>query len=331
MSKLTRRHVLAAGASATVVVPFLRARPARAATKVRFLMNWFAEAEHGGFYQAKATGLYDQAGLDVELMQGGPQQNPVQLLLGGEADFILGYDVQILSNVEKGLPLRAVAASFQTDLQGLMTRPDVKTLADVKGRKVYIASTGYASYWPWLKKKFGYTDEMAAPKGVGLQAFLADPTSAAAGYVTAEPYIAQQRNEPVNFLLFSNEGWPTYTNPIVASESFLASNGDLIRPFLRACMQGWKSYIADPAPGNALIRQANPKMDDGQIDFSLTKMRQLHCLDSGDAAQLGLGAMTEARWRKTRDMMVSVGLLKADTDWKKAFTTEYIDDVHVMP
>jgi NitT/TauT family transport system substrate-binding protein len=331
MQKYSRRHLLAAGASAVVAAPFIGMRSAHAATKVRFLLNWFAEAEHGGFFQAKAAGLYEKAGLDVELLQGGPQTNPVQLLLGGEADVILGYDLQVLSSVEKGLPLRAIAASFQTDLQGLMTRPDVKTLAQAKGHKVYIANSGYTSYWPWLKKQFGYTDEMAAPKGIGLQTFLADPTSAAAGYLTSEPYIAQQNKVPVNFLLFSAEGWPAYTNPIIASDAFLAKNHDLVRPFLKASMEGWKSYMADPKPGNDLIKQVNPKMDDGQINFSLARMREIHCLESGDAAKLGIGIITEERWRRTRDLMVSVGLLKADTPWQKAFTTEFINDVRVMP
>ena len=227
--------------------------------------------------------------------------------------------------------MRAIAASFQTDLQGLMTRPNVKSFADLKGRKIYIANSGYTTYWPWLKKKFGFTDEMAAPKGVGLQTFFADPTSAAAGYITAEPYYAKQRNEEVNFLLFSNDGWPTYTNPIVASTDYLAKHKDLIRPFLKASMEGWKSYMADPTPGNNLIKQMNPKMDDGHINFTLARMRDIKALESGDAARLGLGCMTEERWRKTRDFMVDVNLLKPETDWKKAFTTEFIDDVHVMP
>src|ERR1700735_1014700 len=69
-----------------------RTPPAGAATKVRFLTNWFAEAEHGGFYQAKATGLYEKAGLDVDIQMGGPQVNGMQLLAGGDADIIVSYD-----------------------------------------------------------------------------------------------------------------------------------------------------------------------------------------------------------------------------------------------
>jgi NitT/TauT family transport system substrate-binding protein len=91
---LTRRTALAGAAGAAVLGG--RARPAKAATKITFLTSWFAEAEHGGFYQAKATGLYEKAGLDVEIKMGGPQVNGMQLLTGGAADIVIGYDIQVL-------------------------------------------------------------------------------------------------------------------------------------------------------------------------------------------------------------------------------------------
>jgi NitT/TauT family transport system substrate-binding protein len=304
--------------------------PQRSASVRRARRPRFAEAEHGGFFQAKATGLYDQAGLDVELAQGGPQLNSMQLLVGGRADMILGYDLQILAAVESGLPVRAVAATFQIDLQGLLARPPIKSLAELKGHKIFIAASGHASYWPWLKQTFGYTDEMAAPKGVGLQGFLNDPTSAVAGYITAEPFTAVKANVPTNFLLFSDEGWPAYTNPIVTTNDFIAREPDAVRSFLRASMQGWKDYLKDPAAGNALIKEINPKMEDEQIAFSLAKMKEIHAIESGDAATMGIGIMTKERWQKTRDFMVSAGVLKPETDWTQAFTTDYIKDVRVM-
>ena len=102
--------------------------PASAADKVTFLTSWFAQAEHGGFYQAKATGLYEKAGLDVTIKTGGPQVNGTQLLLAGDADFIMGYDIQVLKGREQKLPLVTVASSFQFDLQGIMAHDDVADL-----------------------------------------------------------------------------------------------------------------------------------------------------------------------------------------------------------
>src|ERR1700746_964506 len=106
---------------ASLVAAILWATSARAADKVTFLTSWFAQAEHGGFYQAKASGLYDKAGLDVTLKMGGPPVNAMQLLLAGETDVMMGYDFQVLKMLEQGLPVTTIATSFQYDLQGMMT------------------------------------------------------------------------------------------------------------------------------------------------------------------------------------------------------------------
>ncbi len=75
-----------AAATATMTTTWLAAAPAHAAEPFVYVTNWYAEAEHGGFYQALATGLYKQAGLDVTLKMGGPQVNMMQLMMAGQAD-----------------------------------------------------------------------------------------------------------------------------------------------------------------------------------------------------------------------------------------------------
>jgi NitT/TauT family transport system substrate-binding protein len=328
MISLSRRRVVTGG-TALAAAALGRPRALRAASRLRVLTNWFAEAEHGGFYQAAATGLYREAGLDVELRPGGAQLNGMQLLLGGEADIIMSYDITILSSAEKGAPVKAFFTSFQFDLIGLMTRPDVNSLADVKGRKVYFGANGYSSYWPWLKQRFGYTDDMAAPKGPNLATFFNDPTSAVAGYLTAEPFLAVQRNMPVKFFLFAEQGYPPYANTMATTAAFLKDNSDAVARFTRASVEGWRSYLRDPAPGNALIKQMNPQMPDEHIVYSLQKMREVKAVEGGDAATLGIGIMTAERWSKTRDFLVQSNLLKPETDWRQVLVTDYIKDLKI--
>src|ERR1700748_178008 len=114
--------------------------PTRAADKVTFLTSWSAQAEHGGFYQAKATGLYEKAGLDVTIKMGGPQVNGMQLLLAGEADVMMGYDLQVLKALEQGFPLITVGTSFQFDLQGMMTHDKVTGLGELKDKTILVAT-----------------------------------------------------------------------------------------------------------------------------------------------------------------------------------------------
>jgi NitT/TauT family transport system substrate-binding protein len=328
--KMTRRKAVAGAAAALTLTGLGGLRRARAATtKVRFLTNWYAEAEHGGFYQAIADGLYAKEGLDVALQMGGPQVNGMQLLVGGAADIILGYDIQILNSIEKQLPVVAVGAAFQFDLQGIMTHTDINSLADLKGRRILVASTAYTTYWPWLKQTFGFSDDQTAPYTFNLQPFFADPKLAQQGYVTAEPFDAQKHNVPVKFFLFADDGYPTYTNTLTTTTSFLEKNPDAVAGFVRASMEGWKSYMQDPAPGNKLIKGDNSSMEDDQLAYSWKRLNDIQVVGGGDAKTMGIGIMTEARWEKTRDFLVKGQLLKPSTDWKSAFTTKFVKDLKI--
>ncbi len=328
MSKISRRNVLA-GAAAVGTASILSPHIARAATKIRMMTNWFAEAEHGGFFHAVAAGLYEKAGLDVELKPGGGGLNPMQLMIGGEADIVMSYDIQILTSFEKGVPVRAIFTCYQYDIIGMMTRPDVNSLAEMKGRKVYFGASGYSTYWPWLKKKYGYTDDMAGTKGSTLQTFITDPKSSVIGYSTSEPYIAEQQKIPAKFFLFGPEGYPTYGNTMATTADFIKKDPDAVAKFTKASIEGWKAYMQDPTIGNGLIKKMNPKMDDGQINYTVKKMREDKIVDGGDAATLGIGIMTEERWKVIRDFMVESGFLKAETDYKQALNTDFIKNLRV--
>ena len=115
--------------------------------KVVFGTNWYAQAEHGGFYQALATGLYKEHGLDVEIRMGGPQVNGTQLLVTGRYDLLMGYPIGNINAVEKGLPVMTVAASMQGDPQSLVAHPHVESIEQIKeeGLPVYIATHAHST------------------------------------------------------------------------------------------------------------------------------------------------------------------------------------------
>jgi NitT/TauT family transport system substrate-binding protein len=304
---------------------------ANADDHITILTSWYAQAEHGGFYQAQATGLYKKARLDVTIKMGGPQVNGMQLLVGGQADFILGYDFQVLSSVEAGIPVTTVAAPFQFDPQGMLTHDDVKSLADLKGKTILVAGSGRTSWWPWLKEKFGYSDGQTRPYTFNLQPFFADANVAMQAYPSSETFQADRANVKTHFFLFADAGYPPYNTTIVGMKTTLAEKPEVVARFVKASMEGWKSYLADPAPGNALIKKDNPEMTDAQLAFGVAQLKTLKLVTGGDAATLGIGAMTDARWKKTYDYMVSAKLLKPGTDYKSAYTLKYVQNAKVMP
>src|SRR5262245_25949159 len=316
-------RVLTSAATGLASIVMLSAT-APAADKVTFLTSWYAQAEHGGFYQAKAAGLYEKAGLDVTIKMGGPQVNGMQLLLAGETDVMMGYDFQVLKAIEQGLPVTTIATSFQYDLQGMMTRDDVASLADLKDKTILVATSGRTTWWPWLKGKFKYTDEQTKPYTFNLQPFFADKNVVQQGYPSSEPFQAKQQGVPVKFFLFARDGYPPYGTTFVAKREFAEKNPDVAARFVKASLEGWKDYINNPAPANALIKADNPKMSDEQIAFGIEQMKLLKVLDGGDAQTMGLGIITEPRWKATYDYMVSAGLLKPEVDWKAGFTDRFV-------
>jgi NitT/TauT family transport system substrate-binding protein len=304
---------------------------ALAQDKVTVITTWFAQAEHGGYYQAVATGIYKKHNLDVTVKMGGPQVNGLQLLLAGQADFITNYDFAVLQGVEKGFPLVTVAAPFQFDIQGVMTHEDVPNLASLKDKTILVAGTGTTYWWPWFKKKYGYTDAQMRPYTFNLQPFFADKNIAQQAYPSSEPYQAEQKGVKANFYLLADEGYPPYTGAITTTQKTIAERSDMVARFVKASMEGWKSYMENPAPGNELIKRDNPNMSDGQIAFGIKRMKELKVVSGGDAATKGIGTMSDERWKKSAEFMIGAGLLKPDTDWKKAYTLQFVKDLRVLP
>jgi NitT/TauT family transport system substrate-binding protein len=326
---ITRRQALA-GLAGTAGLAATGIRPARAADRVRFLTDWYAQAEHGAFYQAKATGIYARHGLDVTVTMGGPQLNGMQLLAAGEADLATGYPLPTLIAVQRDLPIIMVATSYQFDLQGIMAHSDITSLSQLRGHRILLAGASHATFWPWLRERYGYTDDQCGQYMSNLQPFFTDPTLAQQAYLTAEPYVTQQAHVPISFFLLAKLGYPPYGSSITTTTGYLAKNPDVVGRFVAATMEGWKSYLHDPAPGNALIKIDNPKMTDGLLDFAVKKLRSSGVLTGGDAAKHSIGIMTDARWKQIRDFGVRTGLLENKPGWQAAYTLDYVKNLHVV-
>ncbi len=307
--------------------------PAGAAgTRITFVTDWKAQAEHGGFYEAMAEGLYKKAGLNVRIMEGGPSVNVPQLLAGGAADFGIGSNGFIpLNMVREGVKVRAVMAIFQKDPQVLIThpRPDVKKLADMKGKPIMIADASTVAFWPWLKAKYGFSDTQIRKYTFNLAPFLVDKNAIQEGYLTSEPYTIEQQAhfKPQVFLLADN-GYPGYANMVLVPQKWIDKNPQAVQAFVTATRNGWLDYLLrDPKPANALIRKDNPEMTDDIIAQSIAKQKSYGLVLSGDANAFGLGTMRDSRWKTFFDTMSSEGLYPKTLDYKKAYDLRFIRNV----
>lgn len=301
---------------------------AQALDKVSFGTNWVAEAEHGGFYQALADGTYKKYGLDVTIVQGGPNVNNRILLIAGKIDFFLSANtLQGFDAVEQNVPTVEVAALFQKDPQVLIAHPGVKNFADLKNLTLFVSKEGVASYYQWLKADYGFKDSQVKPYTFNPQPFLADKNSAMQGYVTSEPYaIEKQAHFKPEVFLLADQGFSAYSTLIETRRNLVEKKPDLVQRFVNASIVGWYNYIyGNNTAGNALIKRQNPEMTDDLLAYSVATMKKYGIVDSGDALPLGIGAMTDARMKNFFDEMVRAGVVKAALDYRKSYTLRFVD------
>ena len=303
---------------------------AQALDKVSFGTNWLAEAEHGGFYQALADGTYRHYGLDVTIVPGGPNVNNRLLLPVGKLDFYMSANsLQSFDAVAQNIPTLAVAAMFQKDPQVLMAHPDqgIEKFEDLKQPTLFVSKEGLASYFQWLKADFGFSEAKVKPYTSNPQPFLADRRSAMQGYVTSEPYaIEKQAGFKPKIFLLADQGFDSYSTLVETRMDLVASKPDLVQRFVDASIIGWTRYLyGDNAAANALIKRQNPEMTDELLNYSITKMKEYGIVDSGDAASLGIGAMTAARMNSFFSKMVRAGVVKPSIDVGKAYTLQFVN------
>jgi NitT/TauT family transport system substrate-binding protein len=333
MSRLTfpTTAFLALAATALAAV----AAPARAQDNVTFGTNWKAEAEHGGYYQAVAAGIYKKYGLNVTIRQGGPAVNHSQLLAAGRLDFNMGNNCfSALNFVKENIPMVAVATTFQKDPAILMAHPNTgaEKLADLKGRPAYIGAATRTGWWLWLAGAYGFSDDQIRPYQFNLAPWLADKRAVVQGFVTSEPYSAEKAGVLPVVHLMADNGYDSYNETIETSWKLVNEKPDLVQRFVNASIEGWYGYLyGDPSPANALIKKDNPEMTDDLIAFGIKAMKAYGIVDSGDAKTLGIGAMSDARWKRFFDFAVKAKVYDAALDYKKAYTLQFVNQKHGMP
>ncbi len=324
-----RRFVLSAGLVALATACAPKAQDPKGRTRIRFATDWKAQAEQGGFYQALATGEYQKRGLDVEILQGGPGVNVPQLLAAGAIELGMGSNSFIVLNLAKeGIPVKAVAAFMQKDPQVLLAHPDqgVRSIADMKGRPILLASASREAFWVWLKAKYGFKDGQLRSYNYSSAPFLADKRAVQQGYLSSEPYTIEKEAgiKPSVFLL-ADEGYPGYATMLLATDALLASKPDAVRAFIQATAAGWKSYLkGDAAAGDALILKDNPEMTPELLAHARTMMNQYGIVESGDAEKLGIGAMTDQRWADFFKVASDQGIYDKGLDYRRAYSLDFL-------
>lgn len=321
--------LLGGGAATLVALPGARVN-AQTLDKISHQTNWRAQGEHGGYYFAAVNGIYKKYGLECDVRMGGPAQNPSQLLLAGRVDTIMSNSFECINYARENLPFLCIAAIFQKDPQVLISHPGVghDTLDQLKGKPLLIGAGGRTSFFPFLKAKFGYTDDQVRPYTFNMAPFLADKQASQQGFLSSEPYAIMKAGvQPVVHLLADN-GFDNYQTTINISKKMVDEKKDLVQRFVTASLEGWAEYMKG-GEGNkaadAAILKDNPDMDQDKISYALKVMTERGIVRSGDALKLGIGAMTAERWKGFYDTMAEAGAFPKGVDVRKAYSLDFVN------
>src|SRR5580698_6729486 len=295
-------------------------------TTIRFATDWRAEAEHGGFYEALATGEYAKRGLDVHIIPGGSTTNVPELVASGAVELGDGSNSFIVMNLANAhAPVRAVAAFMQKDPQVLLAHPDagINSIADMKGHPILLSDASKTAFWPWMKAKYGFADAQVRGYTFDNAPFILDHHVVQEGYLTSEPYTIEKTGKftPKVFLL-ADQGYPSYAAMVLAPDALISKNPAAVKAFVEASAVGWKNYLhGDPKPADALILKDNPDMTEDVLAQARDKMRQYGVVDGGDVAAQGYGAMTDQRWADFFKIAEPAG---AAVNPKDAYTLQFL-------
>ncbi|HVW20103.1 MAG TPA: ABC transporter substrate-binding protein [Opitutaceae bacterium] len=279
MPRLTPLPVLLLAASSALAAP----------PKLTVQLDWVAEPEHGAFYTAEALGYFKQEGLDVTLLQGGPNTYVQAKVATGQVQLGQDDSTNSLLAIQAGAPLVNVAAIFQHDPSVLMMqeRNPVSDWKDLEGKTI-MARPEWA-FLPYLRDKYRLQFKVI-PQNFDLGRLAVDPRFIQQGYYIAEPYFLEQKGIHLKFLKCWDSGFDAYTT-LITSRKFAQAHGGELRAFLRALQRGWKTYLeGDPGPAHAIMLKINPKVTAGYLDWSRRQIIRANLARDEEGRYLTLAA-----------------------------------------
>jgi NitT/TauT family transport system substrate-binding protein len=280
--------------------------PSDGRPKIVVQLDWVAEPEHGAFYTAEALGYFRDEGLDVTLLQGGPNAYTQQKVASNQAQLGQAESESALLAIQAGAPLLNVASIFQHDPSVFMMQVanPVNTWADLQGRSV-MARPEWA-FLPYLRKKYGLQFSVMV-QNYDLGRLAVDPTFIQQGYYIAEPYYLAQKGIKLKFLHVSDTAFDAYTS-LIANRAFARDHPEQLRAFLRALYRGYRYYLeTSGAPAHAIMLAINPKKPTPEyLNWSRQQIIDAHLAKDDRADYL---AIDPARYRRQIDQLEDLGIL----------------------
>lgn len=237
-----------------------------AAEEVKLQLKWVTQAQFAGYYVAQDKGFYKAEGLDVDIMPGGPDISPTQVMAGGGADVTVDWMPSALAAREKGLALVNVAQPFKKSGMMLTCLKDtgIKGPEDFRGKTlgVWFGGNEYP-FLSWMSTLKIPTDGSANGVTVLKQGFNVDPLlqkqAACISTMTYNEYwqVIDAGLKPDQLVTFKyeDEGVATLEDGLYVMQDKLsdpAFKAKMVK-FVRASMKGWKYAETHPEEAAKIV------------------------------------------------------------------------------
>lgn len=294
-----------------------------AALAVKLVLNWYPEAEHGGYYAALREGFYREQGLDVEIQKGGPDAPVVQLVAGGKVEFGISNADGLLLARAADAPVVAIMAPLQVSPRCIMVHEESGISSFDALRDITIAMNPSQPFYHYMRTKVPLAGVTIVPYQGSVAQFLEDKTFAQQAYVFSEPFVAREAGARPKALLLAELGFNPYTSVLFSTEGFVGDHPDVVRKMASASIRGWEHYLAHAEETNRYIHKINPEMGLKALAYGTKTLKPL-VLDKV-ARRHGVGHMSLARWRELASQLVEAKQLKQGAvRVEDAFTTEFV-------
>jgi NitT/TauT family transport system substrate-binding protein len=300
----------------------------QAAEKVRLATDWYPQPEHGGFYHALVKGYYRDAGLDVEILAGGPNAFAVQKVATKAADFGMGSTDDVLVANERGIPVMAVGATMQHDPQGIMVHEDspVRSFEDLEGRVVAVAPG--TVWFPYLVKRYQLKKVQERAHNFSVGSFVKDPAYIQQCFLTSEPFFARQAGAKPRVLLISDSGYDPY-RVFFTRRAMVGEKPEVVKAFVVASLRGWREYLEDPTLAHAEIKKRNPDLTPEKMDYSHRALKEHRFIGGNPEKGDVQGAFRGERWQRQFDTMKELGVIRGRFELSDAWTGQFCNQAKV--
>ncbi len=297
-------------------------------TRTAIQLNWYAEAEHGGAYQAQADGLYQAAGLEVEIRPGGASTPVAAEVVLGRADFAITNADDVVHYRAAKSDIVAVMAAMQDNPRCIMVnkKSGVTTWEGLKG--MTLQRQPEQGFVEFLRSKGVLEGVQEVPYHGSVANLVVDPKIAVQAYSFAEPFVAKGEGAEVNVLMVSDLGWNPYSSVLVTRGELIRENPELVAKVVKATRAGWQKYVTSPQAANELILKANQHgMTAEALEFGSKSLVELARPDGMPVEEVG--KMTAERWKSLVDQMIAIGAVKPDeaanVKYEECFTLQFLE------